>query len=249
MALVIDKDSHLDHGLLPVHLEYIKERCSGEWADPDQNGVRIRTFSLDGQPLLQSGIYGPSAGDPPIEDSQIIMAIRMGRPWASRMIDKPARPTGLLTVVAGPSDDGTEPCVLYTAFGGPRAEKEVDDFSLSLWCDEHRGFLNVRRGLDLPMPGTCKACADRRAEVQRSVDFWSKHAISIYDCERVRNSDSVEVREWRSKASLFLSKRFPGNRLEFTCDRCSNNMECRYSFDSACVGTRCLRKILANEDR
>lgn len=274
MPIVIDKESHMDHGLGVDHVEWMKRRFA------EKTAFFVETVELPVElSSLKSGIYGPLAGDPP---SAGFYAIRMGRPWPSRLIDKPVRPTRLLTVVAGPGEDESQPCVLYTAYGGPAAPKEPGDFSLGLYCERHKSWFQgvVNRTwewddvmdstwepgkkdikhrqvsmfevnyakLDLPNE-YCEACWKKREEVQKSLEFWRCHAISAHDQEIVTNSTEMCVREWRSKASLFLSKRFPSARLEFTCDRCGDNTTCKYSYDPTCVGTRCLRRLLANEDR
>jgi hypothetical protein len=74
---------------------------------------------------LSCGLYGPIMGDAPVADADVQLAPRGTRAWPSRLVARPARPTRLLTVIAGPHDDAA--CVLYTAFGGPLAPQEPGD--------------------------------------------------------------------------------------------------------------------------
>lgn len=252
MPLVVDKESHLDHGLSQAHIDFMLARFV------QKNEFFIETVGLPkGLDPLQSGIYGPAAGDPSVTDAESILAIRQGRSWASRLIDKPARPTRLMTVVAGPGDVEGQNCVLYTSYGGPAAPKEPGDFSMGLFCKDHaplwQALVNktYQAGLDKIsyrdiMAGQidaglhCVACQQGREELTMSLAFWRNHAISIHDCKIVENSTRVELREWRAKSSLFLSRRFPGERHVFTCDNCQDNLTCKFSYNSFNVGEQCL---------
>lgn len=112
--------SHLDHGLTEAHINWLLAQCAG------REGFFIETFTLpDGLPDLQCGLYGPLMGDAPVEERLVRYAYRGGRTWASRLVDRPMRPTRLLTVIAGPHVP--YPTLLYTAFGGPLAPQEVGD--------------------------------------------------------------------------------------------------------------------------
>ena len=93
-------------------------------------------------------VEGPAMGDVSIMEHEVTYQARSGREYVSRCIDRPALPTRKLTVVAGPSDDG-QPCVLYTAYGGAAAPREVADPNLT------------------------------DAERAAAVEFWSQHAIGI----------------------------------------------------------------------
>lgn len=134
--------SHTDHGLSEAHLEYIKTRFI------DRTGFFIETVELpDSLPEVPSAIYGPVVGDEPISEGEVFYVRRGERPNLSRMIDKPTRPTRKLTVIAGPTEE--EPCVLYTAFGGPLAPKEPGDPSLK-----------------------------EGEEMRKATAFWSQHALA-----------------------------------------------------------------------
>jgi hypothetical protein len=143
--MIITKDSHLDHGLTSEHLKLLFERFG------DRTEFFIETFTIPKPlPLLPSGLYGPLAGDPPVEDKDCEEICRGDREYESRVLKNGrARLQDKLTVIAGPEDDwkfarptednppGTGPSyefmpfiVLYTAYGGPLAPKEYYDPSL-----------------------------------------------------------------------------------------------------------------------
>jgi len=122
--LAINADSHLDHGLTVAHLRFVLAHFH------DRTSFFVLTVELPPglEPLL-CALYGPAMGDPPVLDSEAILEPRPGRPWPSRLVDRPLRPSRLLTVVAGPHED--IPCLMYTAYAGPEAPREPGDISLS----------------------------------------------------------------------------------------------------------------------
>lgn len=122
--LAITADSHLDHGLTTAHLRFILEQLH------DRTGFTLITLELpQGLEPLSCGLHGPLMGDLPVPDAEVLLEPRKGRPWPSRLVNRPVRPTRLVTVVAGPHED--IPCLLYTAYGGPEAPREPGDTSLS----------------------------------------------------------------------------------------------------------------------
>jgi hypothetical protein len=91
-------------------------------------------------------------GDPPVTEDEVVYTERGTRHWPSRLVERPARPTRLITVIAGPHEESCptcrgnssgpgstcpgdhcaggrrrHACVLYTAFGGPPAPQEPGD--------------------------------------------------------------------------------------------------------------------------
>jgi hypothetical protein len=142
MALIITSDSHVDHGLSPAHLAWLTEELA------ECAGFTIRTLTLPKRlKSVPCGLYGPTMGDAPVPDKSVEMVVRGGRAGLSRMVKRPQRPVRTVSIIAGPHDG--EPCVLYTAFGGPVAPREPWDPSLKT-----------------------------AAEKAESEDFWSKHALS-----------------------------------------------------------------------
>lgn len=124
--LKLGKGSHLDHGLTSAQLEWLLARFA------TRNEFFIATEELpENLGTVESLIWGPIVGDNPVEEMSVFYQIRNGRPCASRMVKRPPRRTSIVTVVAGPTKD--EPCVLYTAYGGPAAPREPGDTSIPCW--------------------------------------------------------------------------------------------------------------------
>ncbi len=141
-TMIIHPDSHLDHGLAPEIVEYIRQRFA------DREAPFTETFDLPGSlPDATCALYGPLVGDEPVGNGEVVMLQRGERPGLSRMVPYPARATRKVTVIAGPH--AGEPCVLYTAFGGPAAPREPWDPTLT---------------------------EAGRAE---SVAFWAQHALAV----------------------------------------------------------------------
>lgn len=142
--VVIDGLSHTDH-VAPDIIRHLKSLFHGR-TDPFTETITLP----DHLPEVDDALYGPVNGDAPIGENEAFFDLRPGRRSPSRLIDRPTRKTRKLTVIAGPRRG--LPCVLITAFGGPRAEKEVADTSLDV--------------------------ADR----ERARAFWSEHALAAARC-------------------------------------------------------------------
>lgn len=144
MPLQLHAESHLDHGLSPAHLEFLLKRFA------DRSGFFVETVTLPAElSALSCALYGPKMGDLPIPETEVSYERRGERTWASRVVYRPSRPSRLVTVIAGPYKG--EPCVLYTAHGGPAAAKE---------------------------PGSMPANAPPR-ELDAARDFWALHALAV----------------------------------------------------------------------
>lgn len=175
-------DSHLDHGLTLAHLAWLARIGAPGGA------VTVMTLTLpDELPALTCALYGPAMGDAPVTEG-IILSMRGDRQWWSRLVPLPARETRLVTIVTGPHDD--EPCVLYTAYGGPAAPREPGDPSLRAECDDCYGTGRTRTG-----PPLCgeEGCCGREEEMCAGCDglgglatpalaeneaFWAAHALA-----------------------------------------------------------------------
>jgi len=98
-------------------------------------GFFLRTITLPANHAdLTNRLYGPAAGDAPVHESTVHYEQRSVDRPASRMVSAPARPTRLLTLIgAADGDDVT----IYTAYGGPAAEREPGDPTLSAGTPEH----------------------------------------------------------------------------------------------------------------
>ena len=130
-SLCIMADSHLDHGLFSDHLKFMLESFRDFGSDTD---IEIRTLQLpESIEPLDSALYGPAAGDDPIDEAKVFYQHRSGRNYPSRMSGAKSRSTRMLTVIMGPH--GGHDCILYTAFGGPSTPKEPGDPMLA---DEDR---------------------------------------------------------------------------------------------------------------
>lgn len=118
--MIKHKDSHLDHGLTDAQVAFIMSRFE------TRDSFFVESFELpEDLGTVSCGLYGPTVGDAPVEETDVRYASRGNRAWDSRLVDRPARPTRTVTVIAGPYND--QSCVLYTAFGGPCAPQETGD--------------------------------------------------------------------------------------------------------------------------
>ena len=112
--------SHVDHGLTEAQLSYLLDRFA------DRKAFFIETIELpEDLGTVPCGLYGPLTGDAPIAEDEVSHERRGTRPWTSRLIERPMRPTRKVTVIAGPHDG--HDCILYTSYGGPQALQEPGD--------------------------------------------------------------------------------------------------------------------------
>ena len=137
----ITTDSHLDHGLSEAQIQYIKDLFG------KREEFFRESFKLPAElGTVPCGLNGPKMGDEPVPESEVLYESRNGRPCDSRLCGRPLRQTSTVTVIAGPHE--SEPCILYTAFGGPLAPQEPGDPNLA---EENK---------------------------KESVNFWAVHALS-----------------------------------------------------------------------
>lgn len=138
-------ESHLDHDLTPEQVAYLFERFANRTA------FFIETLEL----LPELGtvpcfLYGPAMGDEPVHEAIVNYYNRGMRTWPTRSIARDSRPTRIVTVIAGPHE--SEPCILYTAFGGPQAPQEPGDpgckdveASKAFWAQHALGSSPMRK--------------------------------------------------------------------------------------------------------
>lgn len=169
--LLLHAESHLDHGLTDGQRHHLLERFR------DREGFFIETFELPPElGEVPCALYGPIMGDPPVPDSDVAIVRRGDRKWLSRtLVPSVAKALGAprmvrtVTVIAGPHDG--QPCVLYTAFGGPLSPKEVGELELE-W-----------QKLVEEIPRTTEVVAKMdavRAKLRdESQPFWKDHALAI----------------------------------------------------------------------
>ena len=117
MSITRHADSHLDHNLTDAQIEYILGLSAAE------GSVTVQTVLLpDGLGLVPCRLFGPIMGDDPIPESDVTYAKRGDRAGESRLVNRSPRLVRTVTVISGPHDGN--PCVLFTAFGGPQAPRE-----------------------------------------------------------------------------------------------------------------------------
>ncbi len=101
---------HADHDLTQDHLKHIDTMLDG-WDG---------TFNIwhetlpKGLPSLMTGLYGPACGDEPVPEDDVVYLVRGDRAGPSRQVARPARPTRMLVVIAGPGPSGP---TIYTTYG------------------------------------------------------------------------------------------------------------------------------------
>lgn len=138
--MIVHPESHVDHVSAEV-LALIKERYA------DRSGFFVDTFELPLGLSVECGLHGPIMRDAPIPHWECWHDFRPGRGIRSRLCARRPRMVRTLTVVAGPYKG--EPCVLFTAYGGPVAPREVEDEMI-----------------------------ETEAEREKSREFWAQHALS-----------------------------------------------------------------------
>jgi hypothetical protein len=119
--MIKHKDSHLDHGLTPAQVEHVFALFVG------RTGFFIETIELpESLGAVLCALFGPVMGDAPVTEDEVTYGVRGTRAWFSRIVQRNGiRTTRKVTVIAGPHDG--QPCVLYTAFGGPPTPQEPAD--------------------------------------------------------------------------------------------------------------------------
>lgn len=98
-------ESHMDHGFNSDQWAFIFTKYA------DKTEFFIDTFELpEGLGTVTNELYGPSAGDPPVLESEIVWEKRGDREWYSRLVLKPKRPTRFVRVIAGPYKEKCKRC-------------------------------------------------------------------------------------------------------------------------------------------
>ena len=112
---------HQDHSLTQEHIQ------SAETA-LQERGLGFHIVSVAIKTPLPNALYGPASGDLPITEGTI-QKVREGRQFSDRMIELPTRPSNTMTVIGKNNPDGTTE--IYTAHGGPAAERNPEEPGLS----------------------------------------------------------------------------------------------------------------------
>lgn len=111
---------HADHGVSnDLLLRLLK------MAKVPRNGFFLKTLELpEDVPSLTSALYGPVAGDSPVGPDEVVYLRRSPDRPLSRMVHLPVRLTREVTII-GTAHSGD--VVIFTAYGGKAAPKEVMD--------------------------------------------------------------------------------------------------------------------------
>jgi hypothetical protein len=113
---------HADHGISMETIERLVEQLN-------PSGFFIRTVELPpNHPPVESLLYGPLAGDPPITEDEVEYLVRGNRAGPSRMVNRPRRMTRTVTIIGEATPEQVE---VYTCYGGLPAPREPWDPSLS----------------------------------------------------------------------------------------------------------------------
>ena len=163
---------HLDHGLQPAVLDFARKTLD-EATPLNDGGFCLVTVDLPEEfASVPCALYGPKMGDEPISDKDAAVKwfVRTGgqpRLSASRVMDLQLRPSRQLTVIGLKTKESN---VLFTAFGGPSADREVGDY----WM--------LKEAVE----------GDTVASIAASLGFWGEHVlacreafVSLYDIERM----------------------------------------------------------------
>ena len=143
------KIGHSDHGLTTSQWEYVKAQL--ELLQP-RGFFRMQLGEDEQLGTGLSALYGPAAGDAPVEEAEVRYEARNGRPVKSRLVRKPLRPCSTLVVIGAVVDNT---CVIYTAYFGPaRSPLEVGDHCLltEAELEESRAFWAVHALADETSP-------------------------------------------------------------------------------------------------
>lgn len=138
----IVKCFHADHGVTETTQAWAVEQIAPK-------GFFLATLELpQGHADLTNNLYGPVSGDAPVKGEVLVRDVHDEWRGATPFVNLPPRPTRLLTVI-GMEEGGN--VTLFTAYGGPAAERIPSDPSLA---DDPEG----------------RAAAEK---------FWAQHALSI----------------------------------------------------------------------
>lgn len=103
--MIKHRDSHVDHDLVDDQIRYLLDRFA------DRRTFFLETVELPSElGTVPCGLWGPTMGDPPVPEDEIVYAPRGERPWPSRLVSRPVRPTRWVTVIAGPHEEACPTC-------------------------------------------------------------------------------------------------------------------------------------------
>lgn len=146
-------DGHYEtHGLTVGHFKFLESvedsllawksgQQMSHWARISTGDIKILNGRLTSAimtlqmpeyvPALPMGLVGPLVGDPPVPEDVVHYHCRGGgRATRSRMIWGLPRRTSLITAIFVPDREMPNELFLVTAWGGPKAPREIDDPSM-----------------------------------------------------------------------------------------------------------------------
>lgn len=191
-------ESHMDHGFTKAQWDYIFAKYS------DKTAFFIDTFELpEDLGTVTNELYGPSAGDSPVAETDVFYGKRGERAWDSRLTMLPKRPTRFVRVIAGPHEEKCDPahhwpkqcilcegegvikhaCILYTAYGVasldmPAAPKEVGDLETQLLALEGVMPYDAAKAQHQFTQEDLEKIARCKAQLSEARIFWATHALA-----------------------------------------------------------------------
>jgi len=112
---------HADHGISQPQLAFIQTELAKCAAD----GFFILQIELPARlGTAPNAMYGPCAGDAPIDESAVIYEKRGDRAWADRMVCRAPRPCSFVQTIGIRDGDSF---TLFTVYGGQLAPQHADD--------------------------------------------------------------------------------------------------------------------------
>ena len=122
--LSVIKCYHADHGVSLDTMEWAVNAIA-----PRPTGFFMEQLVLpEGHVDLKNNLYGPASGDEPVRGEVLVRDGDDAWRGATPFIDRSPRPTRLLTVIGVIEGSSV---TIYTAYGGPAAERVASDPSLA----------------------------------------------------------------------------------------------------------------------
>ena len=140
--------AHADHNITQDQLDWVNSHP--EISKLPDGEFMIKVLAMpDFLKDAQCALYGPSVGDEPVQESEVVYKTRGNRAKPSRMIDKPTRPARNLVVI------GIKGKVAYTIYGTRSSESAP----MEAWDAERKNL--------------------EEDYIQKCRDFWNQHALSL----------------------------------------------------------------------
>lgn len=211
-------DSHIDHHLTEAQLRYLLDRFADRNAffletielpetialpEHDCDTAISHDVKIISPPYraargarscvqlgtVPCGLWGPIMGDPPIDEAEVQHAPRGNRAWTSRLVDRPARQTRAVTVIAGPHEEkcprcgGSGECISLDIQSPQPTKSPYGSNPMTYACSDCAGTGTKRHACILytafggpaaPQEPGDPGCKDPAA----SAAFWQEHALA-----------------------------------------------------------------------